>query len=149
MVAQIQHRLRTGCPVACSLDVFGDHWTLLIIRNLMFLGLHEYKDMLKSEELISSSLLSARLKKLEKDGLISSIPHPESKRRKLYYLKPMGKDLVFFMIYMVQWAAKYLNEYLDIPKDKMELLQKNPDGFVKITLDQIEAWEKAHLPQRG
>jgi DNA-binding HxlR family transcriptional regulator len=145
MVAKIEHKRRTGCPVACSLDVIGDHWTLLIIRNLMFSGVHEYKDMLKSEELISSSLLSARLKEMEKNGLIGSVPHPESKRRKLYFLKPMGKDLIYLMVDMVLWAMKYLNEFLAIPKEKMDLLQNNPDAFIKITLEQIEAWEKVHL----
>jgi DNA-binding HxlR family transcriptional regulator len=145
MVAKTEHKRRTGCPVACSLDVIGDHWTLLIIRNLMFSGVHEYKDMLKSEELISSSLLSARLKEMEENGLIGSVPHPESRRRKLYYLKPMGKDLIYVMVDMVLWSMKYLTEFLVIPKEKMELLQNSPDEFIKITLEQIEAWEKAHL----
>ena len=144
MVAKTEHKRRTGCPVACSLDVIGDHWTLLIIRNLMFSGVHEYKDMLKSEELISSSLLSARLKEMEENGLIGSVPHPESRRRKLYYLKPMGKDLIYVMVDMVLWSMKYLTEFLVIPKEKMELLQNSPDEFIKITLEQIEAWEKAH-----
>jgi DNA-binding HxlR family transcriptional regulator len=145
MVAKTEHKRRTGCPVACSLDVIGDHWTLLIIRNLMFSGVHEYKDMLKSEELISSSLLSARLKEMEENGLIGSVPHPESRRRKLYYLKPMGKDLIYVMVDLVLWSMKYLTEFLVIPKEKMELLQNSPDEFIKITLEQIEAWEKAHL----
>lgn len=52
----------------------GDHWTLLIVRNLMFVGIHEYKDMLKADELISSGILTSRLKKLQKDGLIASAP---------------------------------------------------------------------------
>jgi DNA-binding HxlR family transcriptional regulator len=101
--------------------------------------------MLKSEELISSSLLSARLKEMEENGLIGSVPHPESRRRKLYYLKPMGKDLIYVMVDMVLWSMKYLTEFLVIPKEKMELLQNSPDEFIKITLEQIEAWEKAHL----
>jgi DNA-binding HxlR family transcriptional regulator len=63
MVAKIEHKQRSGCPIACALDLIGDHWTLLVIRNLMFLGIHEYKDMLKTEEQISSSILTDRLKK--------------------------------------------------------------------------------------
>ena len=145
MVAKIEHRNRTGCPVACALDIVGDHWTLLIIRNLMFTGAHEYKDMLKAEEQISSNILTTRLKKLEKEGLIASIPHPDSQRRKLYYLKPMAKDLIYVMTDLVRWATKHLNEYLDIPKERKELLEKDPEAFIEMTLNRLEAWEREFI----
>jgi len=112
----------------------------------MFLGVHEYKDMLQSEEKISSSILSSRLKKMEDDGLIASIPHPESMRRKLYYLKPMGKDLIYLMTDMVIWATKHLYDFLDIPEDKMQMLKNDPNEFINITLNQIKEWEEEYLP---
>jgi DNA-binding HxlR family transcriptional regulator len=145
MVSKIEHKNRTGCPIACSLDILGDHWTLLIIRNLMFLGLHEYKDMLKTEEQISSSILSDRLKKLECEGVIASIPHPDSKRRKLYYLTPNGKDLIHLMIEIVLWANSHLSERLDIPAEKKEILEKNPEKFKVLILQQIQKWEEENL----
>lgn len=112
----------------------------------MFSGAHEYKDMLKAEEKISTRMLSARLKKLGEDGLIASISHPENKRRKLYYLTPMGKDLIGVMVGIVLWAMTYLDEHLSIPDQKRDLLQNDPDGFIRYTLDQIETWEKENLP---
>ena len=145
MVAKIEHRTRTGCPVACALDVIGDHWTLLIIRNLMFLGLHEYKDMLATEEQISSSILSDRLKKLETDGLIASIDHPKSKRRKLYYLTPMGKDLVHVMTELVLWSHRNLSEFLKIPPEKRKGLEGDPAEFKQHVLGQLVNWEKEYL----
>jgi len=145
MVAKIEHKTRTGCPVACSLDIVGDHWTLLIVRNLMFSGLHEYKDMLGTEEKISSSVLSDRLKKLEQDGVIASIAHPESGRRKLYYLTPMGKDLIDVMIGIVIWANKYLSVWLKIPSDKKALLESDPKKFKAVVLGQLEIWEREYL----
>tara|TARA_B100001989_G_scaffold243571_1_gene211412 strand:- start:6550 stop:6990 length:441 start_codon:yes stop_codon:yes gene_type:complete len=145
MVAKIEHKTRTGCPVACVLDIVGDHWTLLVIRNMMFLGLHEYKDMLETEEKISSSILSNRLKKLETDGLIASIDHPESKRRKLYYLTSMGKDLIHMMLEMVLWANRNIDHLLTIPEDKLLLLKNDPDKFKALVLVQIEEWEKEYL----
>jgi DNA-binding HxlR family transcriptional regulator len=144
MVAKIEHKTRTGCPVACSLDIIGDHWTLLIIRNLMFLGLHEYKDMLATEEQISTSILSDRLKNLESGGLIASIPHPDSKRRKLYYLRPMGKDLIDTMTNLVLWANKHLQEWLKIPPDKKALLESDPEKFKEIVLQNLQSWEEEH-----
>ncbi len=145
MVAKLEHRNRTGCPIACSLDIIGDHWTLLIIRNLMFIGRHEYKDMLEAEEQISSNILTIRLKKLEEGGLIGAIPHPDSKRRKLYYLKPMGKDLIHMMTDLVLWAQHHLSDYLDIPPEKQKMLEENPDGFKQMTLENLSFLEQQYL----
>jgi len=145
MVSKVEHKIRSGCPIACSLDIIGDHWTLLIIRNLLFLGLHEYKDMLTSEEQISSSILSDRLKKLEQEGLVASVSHPQSARRKLYYLTPMGKDLIHMMTELVLWASNHLHEWLKIPKEKEAFIKENPNGFKKQVLRQLELWEKEYL----
>ncbi len=145
MVAKIEHKNRTGCPVACSLDIIGDHWSLLVIRSLMFKGVHEYKDMLKEEEQISTSILTNRLKKLETEGLISAMTHPESKRRKLYYLTEMGKDLLPMMTEMVLWASKNLSELLAIPEDLKALLNNDPEQFIQLTLQTIEDWEEQYL----
>lgn len=146
MVAKIEHKQRTGCPVACSLDIVGDHWTLLIVRNLMFLGIHEYKDMLKTAELISSSILTHRLKKLELDGLIAAIVHPDSQRRKLYYLTAMGKDLIYLMTELVLWANKHMAASVNIPEHKKVMLEKDPGQFIRLTLQDLDTWEKQFVP---
>jgi len=145
MVTRTEHKNRTGCPVACALDIVGDHWSLLIIRNLMFLGLHEYKDMLQKEERISSNILTDRLKNLERDGLIASMPHPESKRRKLFYLTNAGKGLVHVMTYMSVWANQHLSDDVDIPKEKKKLLENDPEQFIELTLNNLAHWENTHL----
>lgn len=142
MVKKMEHHLRTGCPIACALDVFGDHWTLLIIRDLMFAGRHEYKDMLASEEGISSNILSDRLKKLEENGVIRSSPHPKSARRKLYYLTGKGKDLVYPLIDIARWSEKHLDDVVNIPPDKKEVLVNNPDLMIYQTLEDLAAWER-------
>ena len=145
MVAKIEHKTRTGCPVACALDIIGDHWTLLIIRNLMFLGIHEYKDMLKTPEQISSSILTNRLNKLERDGLVASIAHPDSGRRKLYYLTPMGKSLIHMMTEMVIWANGHLADSVKIPQEKKVLIENDPEKLIVLTLKELEQWEKEYL----
>ncbi|MEW8348138.1 MAG: helix-turn-helix domain-containing protein [Candidatus Thiodiazotropha taylori] len=145
MVAKVEHRNRTGCPVACALDIIGDHWTLLIIRNLMFLGLHEYKEMLETEEQISSNILTLRLKMLQEAGLIASASHPESKRRKLYYLTPTGKDLIYVLVPLVLWSRRNLREHLRIPKDIDHLLETDPQAFLQETLQRLSDWERINL----
>ncbi len=145
MVQKSEHSSRSSCPVAVALDLIGDHWTLLIIRDMMFMGSHEYKDLLNADEGIASNILSDRLKKLEDHGLIDSIPHPDSGRRKLYYLLPKGKDLIHVLTHLARWADRHLEHLVDIPPDKREVLVNQPDMLIQYTLEQLQEWEKKFL----
>ena len=142
MVQKNEHAHRSSCPLACSLDIIGDHWTVLVIRDLMFLGRHEYKDMLNAEEGISSNILTDRLRRLEDAGLISSLPHPESGRRKLYYLLPKGKDLIYVLTPLARWADKHLAKVVHIPPEKRKPLINNPEGMIQTVLQNLDEWEK-------
>jgi DNA-binding HxlR family transcriptional regulator len=148
MVQKKKHSERSGCPVACALDIVGDHWTLLIIRDLMFLGLHEYKEMLAGSERISSNILTDRLKKLAQNGLIDSIIHPENRKRKLFFLTEKGKSFVDTMVHLMRWAEQYLPEHLEIPPEKKALIANDPDRFIELTLLQLKAWEDSNLTTR-
>lgn len=144
MVEKNRHAERSGCPVACALDIIGDHWSLVIVRDLMFAGRHEYKDMLAAEEGISSNILVDRLRRLERNGVIASIPHPDSKRRKLYYLTARGKGLVEVMVAVIRWSVAYLPDAVRIPEDKKPFLACSPEEMARLTLAGIEAWEREH-----
>ena len=135
----------SGCPVACALDIVGDHWTLLVIRDLMFMGIHEYKEMLAGSEGIASNILSDRLKKLEGNGLITSTVHPESRKQKFYYLTSRGKDLIHTMVHLIRWSEKHLSEHLEIPLEKRALLVHDPDRFIALTMQQLAKWEDENL----
>ena len=145
MPERTAHYSRSTCPLACALDILGDHWTLLVIRDLMFLGRHEYKDILNAEEGISTNILSDRLKKLEDNGLINSIPHPKSARRKLYYLLPKGKDLIHALTHLARWSDKHLHDRVEIPLEKQALLIKQPDKLIQIVLNDLKTWEETFL----
>lgn len=145
MVLKKTHTERSGCPVACALDIVGDHWTLLVIRDLMFLGLHEYKEMLAGSEGISSNILTDRLKKLEFNGLIDSMIHPENRKRKFYYLTDKGKDLIHTLVHLVRWSHKHLSEHLKIPPEKKDLLVNDPDRLIELTLQHLKEWEVENL----
>lgn len=143
MVAKNEHANRSGCPIACALDIFGDHWALLVIRDLAFFNRHEYKDLLNAEEGISSNILSDRLQRLEAYAIIASLPHPESRRRKLYYLTDKGKDLVPVLVSIARWSERHLGKVVKIPPDSRKLLVKNPDLLIQHTLDNLREWEKS------
>ena len=87
------YKKRSECPLSCSLDVFGDKWSLLIIRDLMFGNKSTYNDFLKSDEGIATNILASRLKGLEENGIIEKTAHPDSKAKILYKLTSKGIDL--------------------------------------------------------
>ena len=147
MVKRNEHSNLSQCPLACALDILGDHWTLLIIRNLMLFGCHEYKDMLAMPESISSNILSNRLKKLESVAIIASAPHPDSKRRKLYYLTDKGKDLVHAILELARWANQHIGDRTCIPAAALPIFAASRDDAARMVLDNLAAWERQNLPQ--
>ena len=77
---------RSNCPLSSSLDIFGDKWSLLIIRDMMFYKKSTYGDFLKSDEKIATNILATRLQGLEENKLIEKLEHPDSKAKVLYVL---------------------------------------------------------------
>ena len=97
---------RSDCPTNFGLEHFGDRWTLLIVREMLFFGKVHYGDFLSAEEGISTNILAARLKKMEADGLIRSTQDTDA-RRVHYSLTDKGIDLVRIMVEINRWSAKY------------------------------------------
>src|ERR1700744_2881077 len=83
---------RSPCPVACSLDLFGDRWTLLVVRDL-FLGRTRFRDFASSPEGIPTNILSERLERLLEQGVIAQIPASDGTKRLAYELTKKGKAL--------------------------------------------------------
>ncbi len=100
---------RSFCAVSSALDILGDKWSLLIIRDIMFWGKNSYGDFLKSEEKIATNILAGRLANLEKAGIISKKTHPENKTKFLYQLTQKGKDLLPLLAEIILWSDKYLD----------------------------------------
>ena len=84
---------RSCCPIAATLDLIGDHWTLLIIRDMMFFNKQRFEEFLESAEGISTNILANRLKLLEEYGLIEKQPYSNHSRRMNYYLKACAHSL--------------------------------------------------------
>lgn len=107
---------RSGCPVSLGLDIFGDRWTLLIIRDLMFTGKRHFREMLGSDEHISSNILTDRLKTLLDEGIVTKREDPGHKQKAIYSLTEKGIDLLPIVMHISQWSFKYRpvdQKYLD------------------------------------
>src|SRR6266540_2900494 len=97
---------RSSCPVACSLDIVGDRWTLLLIRDLLG-GKKRYGDFLRSAERIPTNILADRLKRLEREGLISRVPYSVHPPRDEYVLTPEGRGLGHAVDALASWGLTH------------------------------------------
>jgi DNA-binding HxlR family transcriptional regulator len=95
---------RSDCPINFALETFGDTWSLLILRDLLFTGKRTYGEFLASEERIATNVLAARLKSLENAGLIRAEGEARNVR---YSLTKMGLDLLPTLLEMIAWSAQY------------------------------------------
>jgi DNA-binding HxlR family transcriptional regulator len=128
---------RSDCPVSCSLDVWGDKWSLLIIRDLMNAKQCTYGDFLKSPEGIATNILASRLLTLEENGVIEKLSHPDSKAKVLYKLTLKGIDLLPIMLEINLWAEKYFS----IPAQQKAMLKevkKDKAAFIKSMTKELE-----------
>ncbi|KAB1155149.1 helix-turn-helix transcriptional regulator [Tenacibaculum aiptasiae] len=98
---------RSNCPISYALDLLGDKWSLLIIRDLVFDQKKFYKEFLQSKEKIATNILSDRLKRLEKAGLIESRVYEKLRTQKVYSLTEKGKDLIPVLVELILWSVKH------------------------------------------
>jgi len=98
---------RSGCPLNASVEMLGDRWSLLIIRDMMLLGPRTYTEFLNSYERIATNVLADRLKQLEAYGILATERDAKDRRKQIYRLTAKGIDLAPVLTEMVLWAAAY------------------------------------------
>jgi DNA-binding HxlR family transcriptional regulator len=98
---------RSGCPLNASVEMLGDRWSLLIIRDMMLRGSKSYKEFLQGFEGIATNILAERLRRLESYGITETQKDPADGRKVIYQLTPKGIDLAPVMTEMVLWAAAH------------------------------------------
>jgi len=121
---------RSSCPINIALELFGDKWTLLIVRDMMFRQLQAYGDFLNSPEGISTNILADRLKQLESNGLIRKYPDPGDGKKYIYLLTEKGEELMPVLIEMIRWGMKY-SEDSAMPVEIRKRLETDLDGFIE------------------
>jgi DNA-binding HxlR family transcriptional regulator len=118
---------RSGCPLNASVEILGDRWSLLIIRDMMLRGFRTYKEFLGSYEQIATNILADRLRNLEKHGIIATEEDPSDGRKVNYVLTKKGIDLAPVLTEMVLWAGvheKTENQAL------VQLMRKDKEAFL-------------------
>jgi DNA-binding HxlR family transcriptional regulator len=133
---------RSGCPINLTLEVVGDKWSLLVIRDMIFGNRRHFRELLaKSEEGIASNILADRLKRLVEQGIVSRADDPTHKQKAIYSLTETGIDLLPVLAQMSAWGLKHLpvTEELGI---RAKLLD---EGGPKLWAEFMEELRETHL----
>ncbi|SFM99035.1 transcriptional regulator, HxlR family [Chitinophaga sp. YR627] len=118
--------MRSDCPISCTLDVLGDKWSLLIMRDLLFFEINSFGEFLLSDEKIARTILADRLEDLVENGFIVKEVSPVNKSKFLYYPTQKGVDLVPLLLQLADWSEKYQTAVVN---PKMEVAAfKNSKG---------------------
>ncbi|AZA50760.1 transcriptional regulator [Chryseobacterium carnipullorum] len=121
---------RSDCPISSSLEIWGDKWSLLIIRDLMLKKECTYGDFLKADEKIATNILASRLLHLLESDIIDKKDHPDSKLKILYHLTEKGIDLIPIIVEINLWGEKYLG-IPDERKKLVENIKKDKEKFIR------------------
>lgn len=105
MMSRISRERGSGCPICYALDIFGDRWTLLILRDLLLVGKQRYREFQTSDEAIASNILSDRLRRLEAAGIIMREPDPSDGRQLIYQATDKGRTLSPVLMEIAAWGA--------------------------------------------
>ncbi|MGC2526684.1 MAG: helix-turn-helix domain-containing protein [Candidatus Acidiferrum sp.] len=131
---------RSGCPLNASVEMLGDRWSLLILRDMMLRGYRTFKEFLRSDEKIASNILADRLRRLESYGIIAAERDASDGRKVLYSLTPKGIDLAPVLTEMVLWAARHEET------GNQPLVHAMRNDKAKVIASVWDRWKKAHGP---
>ena len=133
----MKKEFRSGCPISSALDVVGDKWSLLIIRDMLVKHKKTFKEISDSDERIAPSILSARLKLLESYKLIFRTKMPENKKENIYLLTEKGIRITPIIIEFSLWGNSNMREFNEI--DDIEGLNSDKTLIIQTVQDSYNA----------
>ena len=128
MLRRAKRKRRSDCPVSISLEIVGDRWSLLIVRDLMIRGFRTFKEFQHSGEGIATNILTDRLRKLESGDIITARTDPADRRRVSYRLTEKGIDLAPVLLELLVWGARHQNS--DAPCGLIETMAGNREHLL-------------------
>ncbi len=121
---------RSDCPISYSLDIFGDKWSLLVIRDMLFRGKFSFNEFKTSEEKMATNILANRLARLESEQLIFKEASLKNKSKFIYQLTQKGLDLMPVLISIIQWGDQYNPDTTPTPKKIIKAYQRDPQLLI-------------------
>lgn len=127
---------RSDCPINYALEMFGDKWSLLIIRDILYLGKKTYGEFLESDEGIATNILANRLAELEQKGILAKKPHEKDKRKEVYLLTEKGLDLIPIMLELANWSFKH-DPQTAAPKIWIDMVNADKANITRLIRDTV------------
>lgn len=142
----MKNDFRCSCPTTSAIDIVGDKWSLVIVKQMLLEGIRTFKDFSESEEAIASNILASRLKKLEEFKIISKDKLPDNKKSNIYTLTQRGLELTPIIVELTLWGEKNIKEFHpELYSDsRIQMLKNNKNEFIKML---IENYKKENWPQ--
>ncbi|HYG83891.1 MAG TPA: helix-turn-helix domain-containing protein [Verrucomicrobiae bacterium] len=141
--------LRSDCPINYGIEAFGDKWSLLVLRDILFYGKKTYGEFLKSDEKIATNILASRLQTLEANGLITKSPHPTDKRKDSYSATQKTLDLLPMLLELVKWSAIYGKNDVDVPSSILDRITNDREQLIRDIMAGVLSKEIFTLKSQG
>ena len=142
-----KHDRRSDCPISISLELFGDRWSLLVVRDLMFKGRRTFKEFASAGEGIATNILAERLERLEAAGIMGRAADPADARRTIYHLTDKGMALAPVLVEIMIWAARH--EDTDALPKTVRAMRKDRAAFIAGLSAQPAEGGGKHRQRRG
>jgi DNA-binding HxlR family transcriptional regulator len=132
------HQRRSDCPINFALEMFGDPWSLLIIRDIVYFGKNTYGQFLTSEEGIATNILASRLALLEQKGILAKHVSDTDKRKETYTLTEKGLDLIPILVEIANWSALH-DPHTAAPPAWIALMQVEKEKMIQLIRQTVQS----------
>nr|HET6901371.1 helix-turn-helix domain-containing protein [Ktedonobacteraceae bacterium] len=133
-----KYQRRSDCPINFALEVFGDPWSLLIIRDIVYFGKKTYGEFLASEEGMATNILANRLAQLEQQGVLVKKLSEKDKRKEEYALTEKGLDLIPVLVEMANWSAEY-DPHTGAPAAWIALMKADREKMIRLIRETVQS----------
>jgi DNA-binding HxlR family transcriptional regulator len=136
---------RSYCPINLSLEIFGDTWTLLVLRDMMFAGKRHFRELLQSDERISSNILADRLARLVEQGLLTKADDPTHKQKAIYSLTEKGIALLPIVVQIGAWGSRWVPDAKKLDAPSRKIIREIQEGGPREWARRMDELRAAHL----
>jgi DNA-binding HxlR family transcriptional regulator len=142
------HQRRSDCPINFALETFGDPWSLLLIRDIVYFGKKTYGEFLASEEGMATNILASRLARLEEQGILMKKPSGQDKRKEEYVLTEKGLDLIPVLVEMANWSAEY-DPHTGAPAAWIALMKADREKMIGLIRETVQSGGSVFVGERS
>ncbi len=136
---------RSYCPISLSLEIFGDTWTLLVLRDLMFSRKRHFRELLQSDERISSNILADRLARLVEHGLLTKADDPTHKQKAIYSLTEKGILLLPIVVQIGAWGSRWVPDAKKLDGSARKIVREIQEGGPRAWAKRMDDLRAEHL----